>query len=315
LSDVVCLGILVADVLARPVDEWPERGRLSLVEEMTLHIGGCAANTGIGLARMGADVAVVGKVGDDGFGDFVTETLRRNGLNVAGVLRDQRANTSATMVMVGSDGERSFLHHIGANATLKQEEVPPELIAGARILHFAGAQVMPGFDGEPAAAVLARAQQAGVMTCLDTVWDATGRWMELVGPCLPHVDVFLPSYDEAIMLVKKEDPAEVAQALHDHGVPTVALKMGEKGCFVSTADGQTFSQPTFEVDVVDATGAGDAFAAGFLRGLLQGWDLRETARLACAVGSLCVTALGTTAGVRTFEETLAFLQTARPLEV
>jgi len=312
LSDVVCLGILVADVLGRPVDEWPERGRLSLVEEMTLHIGGCAANTGIGLARLGADVAVVGKVGRDGFGDFVIHTLRANGLNVDGVLRDDQANTSATMVMVASDGERSFLHHIGANATLKPEEVRQEVVARTKILHYAGALVMPGFDGPPAASVLERAKRAGVTTCLDTVWDATGRWMELVGPCLPHVDILLPSLDEAIMLVGKEEPADVAQALHDRGVGTVALKMGEKGCYVSSASGQAFQQPTFEADVVDATGAGDAFAAGFIRGVLEGWDLEQTARFACAVGALCVTALGTTAGVRSFQETLEFLKQARP---
>src|SRR5436190_5295315 len=116
MPEVVCLGILVADVVGKPVDNWPERGKLNLVDRMELHTGGCATNTGIALAKIGIDTAVIGKVGDDGFGDFMVSQLQKYGIQAEGVVRDKETATSATMVMVHSDGERSFIHYIGANA-------------------------------------------------------------------------------------------------------------------------------------------------------------------------------------------------------
>jgi sugar/nucleoside kinase (ribokinase family) len=168
---------------------------------------------------------------------------------------------------------------------------------------------MPGFDDVPAAEVLRRAQAAGATTCLDTVWDATGRWMEIIAPMLPYADLFLPSIAEAAEIVGEAEPAKIAEKLMGHGIKLVGLKMGEQGCYLRTAD-EELRLPAFQVDSVDGTGSGDAFVAGFLRGYLEGWPLAEVGRLANAVGALCVTAMGTTAGVRSFEETLAFMETA-----
>ncbi|HIQ06614.1 MAG TPA: sugar kinase [Anaerolineae bacterium] len=306
MADILCLGIMVADVVARPVTRFPERGRLELVDEMSLHTGGCAVNSGITLARLGFSVGVIGKVGSDGFGDFIVAELEREGVDTIGVRRDQVVHTSATMVMVDPDGERRFIHYLGANATLREGDVDFDLIARAKILHVAGSLVLPGIDGEPTARILRRAKELGVTTALDTVWDATGRWMALVGPSLPHVDYFLPSLAEAQQLTGKQEPVDVAEALLAHGVRVVGLKMGEAGCYVRTADTE-LRLPAYRVQAVDATGAGDAWAAGFLAGVLQGWDLACTARFANAVGALCVTAMGATGGVRSLEETLAFL--------
>lgn len=307
MSEVVCLGILVADVWGKPVNDWPERGRLSLVQELGIGVGGCAANTGLSLVKLGGDVAIMGKVGEDGFGDFVLNTLRSAGADVSGVQRDDCVGTSATMIMIDDAGERTFIHYIGANGHVRADELDMGLICGARLFHFGGALVMPGFDGEPAASVFRKAREAGVITSLDTVWDATGQWMKVLGPVLPHTDLFLPSLSEAAQLTGYTEPADVAGALMDCGVKTVALKMGEHGCYVRSGD-DALRLPAFPVDVVDGTGAGDAFVAGFLRAHLLGWDLERTARFASATGALCTTAYGSTAGVRSFEETLAFVE-------
>src|SRR5438105_3125590 len=106
MPEVACLGVLVADILGRPVDEMPPRGRLGLVEQIALHIGGCAANTGVDLARLGVETAVLGKVGVDGLGDFLYGAMTREGVDMRGIVRDETVSTSATMVLVGSDGER-----------------------------------------------------------------------------------------------------------------------------------------------------------------------------------------------------------------
>jgi sugar/nucleoside kinase (ribokinase family) len=309
---IVCLGIMVADVVGRPLRALPGPGRLVLVEEMELHTGGCAVNTATALARLGTPVEVIGKVGSDPFGDFILHQLADRGIGARGVLRDSEVGTSATMVMVDPDGERRFVHYLGANARLTLGDVDFAMIEDATIFHVAGALVLPGIDGEPSAELLRRAQAAGVTTFLDVVWDDTGRWMELLGPCLPHTDYFVPNLEEAQALLGLEpggsdEPEDVARALLDRGVGTVALKLGADGCLVMTNSGEVRRNPAFEVDVVDATGAGDAFAAGFITGVWQGWPLDRTARFANAVGGLCVTGLGATGGVRSLPETLAFM--------
>ena len=309
MADVVCLGILVADVVGKPVETLPERGKLSLVDRMELHTGGNAANTGIGLAKIGIETAVIGKVGDDGFGDFMVGRLNKNGIDTRGVVRDKQAATSATMVMVHGDGERSFIHYIGANATLVETDVDFSIIEGAKVLDIAGTFLLPGLDGQPTANVLKKAKAMGVTTMLDSCWDSKGRWMSLLEPCLPYLDYALPSLNEAQMITGQQQPRDVAQVFIDHGVTTVGLKLGEEGCYLRNADTE-ITIPPFTVDCQDALGAGDAWVAGFLTGLSKGWDLEHTARFANAVGACCVTALGATTGIRSLEETEEFMRSA-----
>lgn len=307
MLDVLCLGIMVADVLARPVRELPGRGRLVLADHMELHTGGCAVNTAIALAKLGLSAGVIGKVGQDDFGDFILRDLKRCGLEVSGIKRTPEANTSGTMVLVEPDGERRFIHYLGANAELVEEDLDWRLIEESRILHIAGSLVMPGIDGGPTADILRRAREGGLITALDTVWDAEGRWLKLIEPCLPHIDYFLPSLEEARMITSLYDPSEVAQFFLDHGVGVVALKMSEEGCYLRSPD-EEFQIPAYDVAAIDTTGGGDAFVAGFLTGVVEGWDMQRTGYLANAVGALCVTAMGATTGVRSFEETLRFME-------
>jgi sugar/nucleoside kinase (ribokinase family) len=306
MAEVTCLGILVADVIGKPVDSWPERGKLMLVDTMELHTGGCAANTGTSLAKIGIDTAIIGKVGNDGFGDFMINELSKWGADCSGVVRDTKVSTSATMVTVHSDGERSFIHYIGANATLTDEDVDFEVIKRSKILHVAGFFLMPAFDGEPAARVLKKAKEIGVITSLDTCWDSRGNWMKLLEPCLPYTDYFVPSIEEARMITGKQDPADIAKVLMDKGVKTVALKMGEAGCYIRSADAE-LRIPIYKVNAVDACGAGDAFAAGFLAGIVNGWDLEKTGKFANAVGAFCVTAIGATTGIKDQKTIEAFM--------
>lgn len=297
MAEVTCLGIFVADVVGKPVDSMPERGKLSLTDRIELHGGGCANNTGISLAKMGIDTSVIGKVGDDGFGDFIVNLLERNNVDSKGIVRDKDAATSSTMVMVHSDGERSFVHYIGANATLTEADVDMNVVKDTKILHIAGTFLMPSFDGQPTANVLKKAKDMGVTTSLDSAWDSRGNWMKLLEPCLPYVDYAVPSIEEARMCTGKHDPSDVAQVLLDKGVKVVGLKMGEEGCYIKSHDAEV-RLPIYRVDAVDATGAGDAFAAGFLAGVVKGMDLESTGRLANAVGAFCVTALGATDGIK-----------------
>ena len=303
MTDVVCLGILVADAIARPVDEVPPRGALDLVDEISLHGGGCALNTASALVRLGLEAAVVGKVGADPFGDFILQLLDERGVDRRGVLQDSAVSTSATVVLVDSAGERTFLHLPGANGQLRREELDEDALFSGRALHVAGALVMPELDGSPTAGVLEEAKARGLTTSLDTVWDATGRWERLL-PSLPHLDLFVPSLAEGSAISREPEPASVAAWLRERGVGTVALKLGAEGCFVASEEFEGFvAAPA--VEAIDGTGAGDAFAAGLLYGHLAGWPLERAAALANATGALAATAVGAVEGVRGLEETLA----------
>ena len=302
--DVLSLGIYVVDVLGRPIDQFPEKGKLALFDELEIHTGGCANNTAIALTRLGISAGAMGKVGTDAFGDLILQTLIDNGADTAGMQQDPSTSTSFSFVAVASDGERTFYHYIGANGELCEVDLNWEIIKSAKILHIAGALVMPRFDGAPMANVLREAKVLGITTSLDTAYDATGKWMETLEPCLSYVDMFMPSIVEAQHLTGLSEYREITQFLRDnYGIHTIVIKMGENGSYVSTPEAEHFA-PAYPVNAVDATGAGDAYVAGFLAGTIMGWDLKATAELASATGAACVTAIGTTAGIQNLEETL-----------
>jgi sugar/nucleoside kinase (ribokinase family) len=302
-ADAVCVGILVADVIARPVDSLPQRGTLGLVDELTLHGGGGAFNTSCTLARWGLQVDAVGKVGTDAFGDFLLELLDARGIGYRGVLRDDGVPTSATVVLVDDSGERTFLHVPGANGALRAEELDQDLLYGGRCLLLTGALVMPALDGEPAAAVLAEARRRGILTALDTVFDPSGRWHKIL-PALPHADLFVPGLAEAQGISGETEPAAAAAWLRDNGVGEVALKLGERGCYAAGEGFEGFVEP-HSVRAVDGTGAGDAFVAGVLYGKLAGWPFERCVRLANAAGAVATTAVGAAEGVASLTETAA----------
>ncbi len=299
--DVVCLGILVADVIVRPVDALPERGTLGLVDAITLRGGGCALNTSTALARLGLRASAVGKVGADVFGDFVVGLLAERGVEAGGVLRDPGVPTSASAVLVDGAGERTFLHVKGANAAIGAGELGETPFAG-RALHVAGALVLDALDGEPTAALLAEARRRGIHTSLDTVFDADGNW-GLVLPALPHCDLITPGLAEALAISGEQQPARAAARLRELGAGTVAITLGPAGCFVA-GDGFEGQVPGYAVATVDSTGAGDAFAAGFLFARLAGRPLEQCARIANAAGALATTAVGAAEGVADLPRTL-----------
>lgn len=301
--DVVCLGILVADAIARSVDALPLRGKLAVVDEIALHGGGCALNTASGLTRLGLRAAVAGKVGADAFGDFLLDLLDARGIGRAGVIRDPESSTSATVVLVSSDAERTFIHCPGASGAIRADELDPAVVYAGRALHIAGALVMEQLDGEPAARILAEARARGLHTSVDTVFDATGRWQRVL-TCLAHADLVCLGLAEAQAITGEREPARAAAWLRARGAHDVAVKLGPDGCFVAGA-GFEGPVPPVEVEAVDGTGAGDAFVAGLLYGRLEGWPLERAARLANAVGALATTVVGASEALPTLAQACA----------
>lgn len=312
MVDVSCVGILTADVMTKPLEALPEKGLLSKVDQIQMFVGGCAANAAVDMAKLGINVQLFGKTGEDSFGEFVKNTMEREGVNVDGVLSSSTSQTSASVVAISRDGERSVMHCVGANADLHECDIDFEKVKNSKILFIAGTFLMPGFDGEEAAKLLKKAQEAGVLCCLDTAWDASGQWMNTLGVCMPYLDWFMPSYEEAVQLSGKEDPEEMAEVFYRQGAKNILVKLGEKGCYVKPENQEGFFTEAFKADeVVDTSGAGDSFCAGFLTGLVQGWDPKVCAEFANAVGCFCVGAVGATTGIKPKEEILKFIESRK----
>jgi len=306
-ADIVTLGVACADVMVRPVDTYPERGKLTLVPSLEIHLGGLAAVTAVVASRLGHATAFVGVLGNDGFGDFIAETLERAGVDTAHIRRAPDCHTSATAVLIDSAGERTFLHHVGSNAALDESVVDFSVVKEARVLHWGGPAVTPGLDGAPMGRVFERARALGVTTSMDTCFDGNGTWLPRIEPALPHLDIVMSSFEEACHYTGCKTPEDIAAFYRSYGPSTVMVKLGDQGVYVQNAN-EEHRVPAHRVHVVDTTGAGDAACAGFLSGLLRGWDLLACARLANAVGASTVQVMGGSEGVESFEQVYALME-------
>jgi len=309
MFDVACVGILVADVIAKPVDKIPDAGLLERISSIQTYSGGCAMNAGIDMAKIGVDVAVLGKVGDDSFGRFLRDELSKFNLNDDGVVTDYENQTSASVVLSSSSGERSFLHTVGANQTFCYDDINWDVIEKSKIVFVAGTMLMDKFDGEDCARFLKRCKEMGKTTVLDTAWDSTGRWMSVLEASMPYIDVFLPSIDEAIELSGETEPTKIADKFFSMGVKSCAIKLGSEGCYLrETVDSEEIRIPRFTVKAVDTTGAGDSFCAGFLSGMVKGLSFKECGILANAVGAHCVMAMGASTGIVSYNKLQEFIK-------
>ena len=304
--DLLSLGLACADVMARPVESLPERGKLALVPHLEIHLGGLAGVTASVFSALGGRAAFVGALGQDGFGDYVHGALAAHGVNVDYVRRVEGEGTPATVVLVSEDGERTFLHHAGCSQSLRESDIDYALFKRGRHLHWGGPSVTPGLDGEPIGRVLKKARELGLTTSVDTCYDGRGLWLARIEHALPHLDIVMSSLEEARMYTGRQEPEEIADFYCEYGPRIAVIKLGERGLFVKQ-DGEAQYLPAHNVEVRDTTGAGDAACGGFLFGYLQGWSVKESARLANAVGALTVQAMGGSEGVKSFEQTMTFM--------
>ena len=305
--DVLCIGQIVADVLVKPMQTLDFTLDTQLVDTIQVLPGGDCMNTAVALRMLDNTVGICGKIGYDSMGDMLRNAIFRHGIDAKGLRASSEAATASCLVAIRTDGARAFFYHGGANMTLEASDVSPDWIAECRAVHIGGAYALSGFDGCGAAEVLRLAKEKGKTTSMDVTWDVNGRWLDTIRPCLPHLDFFMPSINEARHITGRDNPRDAARFLLAEGVQTAVIKLGAEGCLVMNA-GEEFICPAFPVDAADTTGAGDCFVAGFLTGLLRGWPLRECARFACAAAALCVTQIGATSGVRSFSEAMSFLK-------
>jgi len=290
----IVLGVHVVDVLVRPVEEIPEGQGGSLVEEIRITPAGTAGGTAVTLAKLGARVRSAGARGSDALGDVLIELLERGGVDPSLLVSRDGVQTSASVLPIRPDGSRPAFHVVGANATYTSADAPWEAIEAATHLHLGAPEFM---GGEEAAKILAFAREHGVVTSADILapGEQASAILEWIAPAFAHLDYLLPNDEQVLALTGAADVGEGARQLVERGIGCVAATCGAQGAIVVDADGSE-RVPAFEVDVVDTTGCGDAFSAGFLRGIALGRSPREAAALGCAVAARVAEGLGSDYG-------------------
>lgn len=301
--DVSCIGFHVLDVLGRPVTAIPPGGRAAYIEEICMTVAGTAGATSVACAMLGIRTRSVTTVGADDMGDFLVTKMKGYGVDCELVSRTSDVQTSATILPVRPNGERPALHVPGSANAFTVAAGNLDAALDARIVHVGGTGLMKAFDGEPTIALLRCAKALGRITTFDLI-QATPETIALVEPCLPYLDYFVPSIDEASEMAGTSDIAEVARFFQARGVKNCILTLGAHGVYVAPEHGEAFTLPAFDVPVSDTTGCGDSFTAGLIVGLTKGWDLRESARFASAVAAKVAMGLGSQGKLESFDDTL-----------
>lgn len=303
--DVSVVGLYILDILGRPVTHIPDRGNVDFIDEIRLTVAGTAGGTVVDTAKLGLRSLAVGAVGNDEKADFVLSTMEKHGIDVSAMQRLTGVPTSATILNVRPNGDRPALHVRGASDHF---DVPPaayDQVFAAPIVHLGGTGLLRKLDGEPSRVLLREAKARGCTTTFDLI-AATAQTITVVEPLLPFIDYFMPSIEEAKDMSGRATPDACAQFFLDRGAKCCVFTLGGDGAYYAHQDGTRLSVPAYEIDVVDTTGCGDAFDAGFITALHHRMDPEESMRFAQAAAALVASGLGSDAGIESFEATKAW---------
>ncbi len=302
--DILVIGEINADLVLTG-DVTPAFGQAEkIIADATLTIGSSGAIFACGAARLGLRVAYSGVVGDDMFGRFMLDSLRERGVDTGGVHIDSSLKTGLSVIL-SRGNDRAILTHLGTINALRVEQVNRNLLRRARHIHLTSYFLQRSLQaGLPN--LLAEAKSLETTISLDTNWDPAETWASNLSNVWPYVDIFLPNQPEAIAISGQPDIPAALAALAKN-IPLVVIKLGAEGAICQQGS-EVIKNNGFPVQLVDTTGAGDSFDAGFIYGYLQGKKLTTLLALGCACGALSTRAAGGTAAQPTLAEAISMVK-------
>ena len=300
--DVISIGLMVADIIINPVDS-------SIFEKDSVRIntikytsGGDALNVAINLANLGIKTSICGEVGNDLSGKFLIDEASRFGVETSGVIISDKYSTSTSVVLTESNGARHFAYYGKSNDAFSYAMVSEESIMNAKLLYIGSIMALAGIDGNGLTELFQKARRYNIKTAMDATWDNDGLWLAKIKDALPYTDLFFPSYDEAVLITGEKSVHKMREFMAAFGVRQFGVKLGSKGCYVTDFEKEYIIPPFVCDNVVDTTGAGDAFMSGYIVGLLRDWDIYESAVFAGAVSNFCIRELGATTNTVNFKK-------------
>lgn len=301
--DITVIGAAIIDVLAGPVDESIFEKGSQPVNSTRLAFGGDALNEAVVLSQLGAKVELISKVGDDEAGKRVLDFLQEKQVDVTKVKIEEGLETGINIVLVTPEGERMFLTNPnGSLRKLSEADVMEQLDSVADIVCMASMFVSPLLDIQAMERIFQRIKsKPGRILVVDMTTAKNGESLADIACLLKYIDYLIPNETEAARLTGEKDAYRNAELFIEHGASCVVIKRGKKGCLIRTKNQQIEIPAYAHAKLVDTTGAGDSFAAGFLWGLKNGMPMEECARFGCAVASCTVEKLGANTGVTSAE--------------
>ena len=290
--NVITMGAHILDVLVRPVSEIPPEQGTVLVEQMRMTAAGTAAGTALTFAKLGAAVSTAGAIGTDPAGDLMLSLLDRSEIDTCLVVRKPDEPTSMSVLPIRPNGERPAFHLLGANLAYTLDDVDWGAVAATDHLHLGGVEML---GPEFAAPILKHAKENGATTSVDLIAPGGMGTFDIIAPALAYTDYLLPNEDQVLGFTEAADLAEGCRRLLDAGAGLLAVTRGADGALIVSREGNQ-QVPAFTVDIVDTTGCGDAFSAGFVYATLIGRAPRDAAVLGNAVAALVAGGLGSDHG-------------------
>ncbi|MBR3824383.1 MAG: carbohydrate kinase family protein [Lachnospiraceae bacterium] len=307
---ITVIGAAIIDVLAGPVSKQVFQTGSQPVEKTSLSFGGDALNEAVVLSRLGKKVQLISKVGKDEAGARVMDYAEVCGLATECIIQEEGLTTGINIVLLDEKGERHFLTNPqGSLRKLALEDILPYADAMGDVVSFASIFVSPLLDIPAMEQLFQKIKSVpGRILVADMTKAKNGERLEDIRCLLPYIDYILPNEDEMALLTGIRDSRKNAELLVEAGVGCAVVKCGAKGCIIATKEA-VLEIPAYPIKkLVDTTGAGDCFAAGFLWGLSEGYSLADCGKMACAVASCGVEQVGATEGVVSLEECLKRFQ-------
>ena len=311
MKKIAIIGLACVDIVASPVNEYPEMGSIFPTDSIKQFVGGNAANSSIHFCRLGVgeNISLCCHLGDDPMGRFVIEELKNHGVDTQYAVMDPTVDTTVSIVYINTEVNDRYAVLCPKSAyAFRRADIPDAFIDQSDIVFVTGHMMLGQFDYE-CADFFKECKEKGKFTVLDVMWDLQGKWMEKIEKVLPYIDLFMPSYDECRYMTGTEDIREMIRIYREKGTRDMVIKWGKHGVVIAKYGEEPYIvAPCENVNVLDTVGAGDAFCTGTLTALAMGKPLQEAAQLGSAVSAFCIQGSGTYSGVRSLEETVAFLK-------
>ena len=273
-TDVICLGQAVVDCISIGITQAPDQKLALRAETVRLSTGGDAVNESFLLTSMGYRTQLVCGLGEDYAGMILLEEAKKRGVGTDRISVIRGMDTPIANLLVNKDGGRRSVN--SRSTMLSPYEPDPAVVKGARIVSFASLFRAPLDQKEIVCSLIRSAHEDGALICADTKLPTFRKLtLEDLKDVLPYIDYMFPNEKEAAYHTGEKEFERMAAILHSYGVKNVIIKAGELGCYVSPASSGDYSLPALPVQVVDTTGAGDSFVAGFISGLLHGEPVRR----------------------------------------
>lgn len=293
MKKILCVGLATLDTLVQGVSSDLMEVDGTTASAFETSTGGDALNNAVHLASLGIDTYLVCCLGNDLAAKTIQTDLNQYGIHTEWITQTDKAQTSTPLVLIDKQNERHLLRMpTNANHLLSEEMVTDEMLRQVDHLHIGSINVLTSLDGAPLARLLKRAHEFGLTTSIDAKYDKSGKYKEKAQDVLEECDIFIPSFDEAKMYAQSDSIDDILSFFSKHPFQYFGVKLGKEGVILTDFH-ETITIPSFcDTQVVDTTGAGDAFMGGFLAGYLKGYDLETCGAIASAQSSSVLTSIG-----------------------